>query len=86
MPMVNKNTYNQLIQSRNKKDIIIPIYKGQQGNPVLFSMLMREKIMSIQGDAGAKKILKDNEDKIFNLEINDSGISQDFNTADNFIL
>ena len=86
MPMVNKNTYNQLIQSRNNKDIIIPIFKGQQGNPVLFSMLMREKIMSIQGDAGAKKILKDNEDKIFNLEINDSGISQDFNTADNFIL
>ena len=36
MPMVNSNIYNQLIKYKNNKKIIVPTYKGQQGNPVLF--------------------------------------------------
>jgi len=55
MPMVNNDTYNQLIKSRNNKEIIVPTHKGQQGNPILFSKSAKEKIMVIQGDVGAKK-------------------------------
>ena len=84
MPMVNQNTYNHLIKSRNDKEIIVPTYKGQQGNPVLFSKSIKEKIMTIQGDVGAKGILELNEDKVLNVEINDSCITKDFNTMDNF--
>ena len=84
MPMVNQEVYNQLIRSRNNKEIIVPIYKGQQGNPVLFSKSIKEKIMTIQGDVGAKRILELNEDKVLNIEINDSSITKDFNTMDNF--
>ena len=82
--MVNKEVYNQLIRSRNNKEIIVPTYKGQQGNPVLFSKSIKEKIMTIQGDVGAKRILELNEDKVLNIEINDSCITKDFNTMDNF--
>ena len=84
MPLVNYNIYNQLIKSRNNKKIIVPTYKGQQGNPVLFSKSIKEKIMTIQGDVGAKRILELNEDKVLNVEINDSCITKDFNTMDNF--
>ena len=84
MPLVNQEVYNQLIRSRNNKEIIVPIYKGQQGNPVLFSKSIKEKIMTIQGDVGAKRILELNEDKVLNVKINDSCITKDFNTMDNF--
>ena len=84
MPMVNHDIYNQIISSKNNKEIIVPTYKGQQGNPVLFSNSMKDKIMNIQGDIGAKKILELNKDKIFNLEINDQSITKDFNTKSNF--
>ena len=84
MPLVNHNIYNQLIKSKDNKKIIVPIYKGQQGNPVLFDKSMKEKIMSISGDAGAKKILELNKDKILNLEINDQNIAKGFDTQDNF--
>ena len=86
MPMVNSDIYNQLIKSRNQKNIIVPTYKGQQGNPVLFDKSMKEKIMDITGDVGAKKILELNKDKILNLEINDQNISKSFNTQDDFSL
>ena len=84
MPMVNSDIYNQLIKSKNKKDIIVPIYKNQQGNPVLFAKSMKEKIMDITDDVGAKKILELNKDKILNLEINDQAITKGFDTQNDF--
>ena len=86
MPLVNHNIYNQLIKSKNNKEIIVPTYKGQQGNPVLFDKSMKEKIRNISGDSGAKKILELNKDKILNLEINDQSITKGFDTQDNFNL
>ena len=83
--MVNQNTYNHLIKSRNNKEIIVPTYKGQQGNPILFSKSIKEKIITIQGDVGAKKILESNKSKILNVKITNQSIRQDFNTKDDFI-
>ena len=84
MPMVNQDVYNQLIRSRNNKEIIVPTYKGQQGNPILFSKSMKSIIISIEGDIGAKKILEQNKDKILKVKIDDINITKDFNTKDNF--
>ena len=82
--MINHDIYNLLIKSRDKKEIIIPTYRGQQGNPILFNKSMKEKIMDINGDIGAKKILKLSKNKIFNLEINNHFITKSFNTQDDF--
>ena len=84
MPMVDHDIYNQLIKSKANKEIIVPTYKGQQGNPVLFDKSMKETVMNITGDIGAKKILELNKDKILNLEINDQNITKGFNTQDDF--
>ena len=84
MPMVSSNIYDFLIKSKNQKDILIPTYKGQQANPILFNKSMKEKIMSIDGDVGAKKILKLNKNKILNLEINNQGVVRGFNAQVDF--
>ena len=84
MPMINQDVYNLLIRSRNNKEIIVPTYKGQQGNPILFSKSMKSIIISIEGDIGAKKILEQNKDKILKVKIDDINITKDFNTKDNF--
>jgi len=84
MPMISKEIYNQLIRYSKNKEIIVPVYKNQQGNPVLFSISMKDIIMNIEGDAGAKKILENNKDKVFELEINNQGILKNYNTPNNF--
>jgi len=84
MPMVNKDIFNLLIKSKNNREIIVPTYKNKQGNPILFSKSMKKKIMTIEGDAGAKKVIELNKDKILNIETNDQSITQNFNTLDNF--
>ena len=85
MPMVSPDIYNQLIKSKDNKEIIVPTYKGQQGNPVLFDKSMKEKVLDIRGDVGAKKILELNKAKILNVEVNSKSIRKDFNTKDDFI-
>ena len=85
MPMVKKDIYNHLIKNIKNKEIIVPVYKKQQGNPVLFSISIKNKIMSIKGDIGAKEILEKNKDKILNLSINDQGIIKNYNRVSDFI-
>ena len=64
--------------------IIIPTYKNKQGNPVLFSSSFKEKIMTIGGDVGAKKILDEYKKSILNLEVNSPSILKNYNTPETF--
>jgi len=84
MPNINKQIYNNLIKSKNNHQIIVPSYKGQRGNPVLFDKSMKEIIINIEGDNGAKKIINMHKDKTFVFETNDRSVIQDFNTLESF--
>ena len=95
MPNINQNIYNKLIKTRRyynkklspekRKEIIIPTYEKKDGNPVLFSKFMKEKVMNINGDFGAKKIVEMNKDKILYVPIKNSGVTLDFDTKADFI-
>ena len=94
MPNVNQNIYNKLIKSKNsynkklnlkhKKEIIIPTFENQYGNPILFSKFMKEKIMKIKGDDDTKEVIQLNKDKILNIPFAQDGILLNFNTEDSF--
>ena len=84
MPLIDENIYDQIINSRKNNEIIVPTYKGQQGNPVLFSKSIKRKLMTIEGDVGGKKILQLNKDKVFSFNTTNENIIKDFNTKENF--
>ena len=87
MPNVNKEIYNQLINasfSNKDKEIFVPYYQERQANPILFSKKMKDEIQKIEGDFGAKKIIADNEKKVFKLSILDKEIITDFNNITDF--
>jgi len=87
MPNVNKEIYNQLINasfSNKDKEIFVPYYQERQANPILFSKKIKDEIQKIEGDFGAKKIIADNEKKVFKLSIQDKGVITDFNNINDF--
>ena len=87
MPNVNKEIYNQLINasfSNKDKEIFVPYYQERQANPILFSKKMKDEIQKIEGDFGAKKIIADNEKKVFKLSTQDKGVITDFNNITDF--
>jgi len=84
MPNISHNIYNKLINFQNNNEIVIPTYKGKRGNPILFSKSIKNILMEMKGDIGAKKIIDKQNKKILELETNDIGVTQNFNTKDNF--
>ena len=87
MPNVNKEIYNQLINasfSNKDKEIFVPYYQERQANPILFLKKMKDEIQKIEGDFGAKKIIADNEKKVFKLSTQDKGVITDFNKINDF--
>ena len=94
MPDINQNIYNKLIKSRlsynkklqpqHKKEIIIPTFEGKNGNPILFSKFMKQKVMLVKTDMGANEIIKLNKEKILKVPFDNDGIFLDFDTPVSF--
>ena len=61
--------------------IIVPVFQGKRGNPVLFSSRFREVMDELGGDLGAKYLIGRNEDVVFELEA-DEFILQDIDTPE----
>ena len=94
MPMISQNIYNKMIKSKfnynnkknikYKKKIIIPTYNGKDGNPVLFSILMKNEIMKINGDVGARKIIDLHPNQILSVPLKSDKIFLDFDKQEDF--
>jgi molybdenum cofactor cytidylyltransferase len=84
MPEVKKKHYNKMILAtkKNKKVPVVPYVNSQQANPVLFSKNFIQKLKSLRGDKGAKKILQ-NETKI-KIIFKDKALMKDLDSLDDF--
>jgi molybdenum cofactor cytidylyltransferase len=61
--------------------IIVPVFQGKRGNPVLFSNRFRDAMADLGGDMGAKYLIGRNEDVVFELEAGDT-VLQDIDTPE----
>ena len=84
MPNIKKNHYNKMIHliKKNTNIPIVPFYKSQQFNPVLFPMLFATKLKKLKGDTGAKKILT--KTKIKKIQFSNNSFLKDFDTLEDF--
>jgi molybdenum cofactor cytidylyltransferase len=84
MPEVKKKHYNKMILAtkKNKQVPVVPYVNSQQANPVLFSKNFIQKLKSLRGDKGAKKILQ-NETKI-KVIFQDKALMKDLDSLDDF--
>ncbi len=78
MPFVNPMTINKLVDTYiDRRQIVIPNYKGQKGNPLIWPKEYFNDLTKLSGDSGARQTLADYKNKIIQLEVNDVGILLD---------
>jgi len=77
MPYLKPKTLNNLIDSFSKSMIIVPVFKGRRGHPVIFPISYKDAMYSIKGDVGARYILESNEALIKKIETDDQGVIRD---------
>ena len=87
MPLLTIHTLNRLIEkfcAHEGKQIIYPVYSGQQANPVIFPRKYFSEILSSAGDRGCKKILKQYPDDAIGISIDSEEVILDCDTKDDY--
>ncbi len=81
-PMITPAILDQLIEARvqSGKRIVLPLYQGQRGNPVLFSLDFAPELLQVGGDEGGRPVLKRYTDEIATVEIGEQAANFDVDT------
>lgn len=83
IPLVKIDTIKHIVKSfiENKDKIIIPIYKGRKGHPVIFPSKI---IYDLFNENTLRDILKKHEYAIFYCKVNDEGILLDIDSIEDY--
>jgi molybdenum cofactor cytidylyltransferase len=70
-PIVTPGLIDMLLEKfwESARQICVPVCKGRRGNPVLFSRSFYKPISALQGDVGAREIIKANPKEVLKVEI-----------------
>ena len=79
MPYVQPATMRALMAAIGQgAHIAAPVVEGQRGNPVAFSAFHLERLLALEGDQGARAILKNH--SVNEVIVSDNGILRDIDT------
>lgn len=85
-PLIDPDVVELMIASwrGGRGRIVVPVYGGQRGNPVLFDHSLRTELMLLEGDQGARRLLESKNNDIYRLHV-DSEVPRDVDTADDLV-
>lgn len=87
-PLVGKEVINKLIDAfyEGRQGIIVPVYKGMRGHPVVFDRKYRAELLKLEGDVGGKKIIENHSDDVLEIGVNSQGVIVDIDTRSEYEL
>ncbi|WP_292784004.1 nucleotidyltransferase family protein [Methylophilus sp. UBA6697] len=80
MPFIQAETIQQVAQQLIQARIVQPMYHGQPGHPVGFRSDLIPDLLAIEGDQGARDVLRAHQADILRFECQDAGILRDIDT------
>ena len=90
MPFINTSEINKLIHAYVKNRIkgegliVVPVFKRQRGNPVLFSIEFRNDILEHKKESGCKEVIMKNSDSVMEIEMDDENMLLDVDTMEDY--
>ena len=84
-PFIGPDVINNLIDSYHagRHGIIVPVYNGQRGHPVIFDSRYKKELLSI-GDRGAKEVTEKHTHDIFEIHVESPNILTDIDTPQDY--
>ena len=85
-PLIDKDTYNRLIEKSLSCDnsIVVPAYQTKRGNPIIFPIKYQEELLGLEGDVGGREILKKHPDDMLEVAVDSESVKIDINTLDDY--
>lgn len=74
MPLIKAETIEKMLVAfkafyLNEKSILCSSYKGQRGNPVIFSAAYKQELLSLEGDVGGRQVIKKHLSQVATYEV-----------------
>jgi molybdenum cofactor cytidylyltransferase len=66
------------------QNIIIPVFKGIRGHPVIFPSRFIDSLRSAPLEMGARQLLRDHPDDILEIETDDEGVIRNIDTPEEY--
>lgn len=85
-PFVTASTLDRLISSwhEQRAPIIVSVYQGQRGHPVLFARSVFAELLAITGDQGARHVIQAYRDQVRCIEFAESLALADIDTPEDY--
>jgi len=86
-PAVTQDSLTRLVnglESRGKKEVIVPYFEGKRGNPILLSAKARTDILDGKKNFGCRKFIENNPDLVQRVEVTDAGVITDLDTPQDY--
>jgi len=85
-PYLNASIINDLINvfKSGRNLIIVPLYNGRRGNPVIFSVKLKRDLLQLSGDCGGRVILEKKKEWITLVNIEDQLIGLDIDKKEDY--
>jgi molybdenum cofactor cytidylyltransferase len=86
-PFIEPVVINSLIKAYRKtgKGIIIPVYRGKRGHPLLIDFKYRKSVETLPEDEGLRSLAKRYPEDVFEVKTQSSGILKDFDTKEDYL-
>lgn len=87
MPNLSISTLHSLIDifSTTGKGIVRPIFQGCAGHPVIIDRRYREQLLALTGDIGAREVLQEHSDDVYQFPVDDPGVVHDIDRPDDLV-
>ena len=85
-PAITAELVNRMVQSSSTTDkrILVPLYRGKRGHPILFSTRYRDEIMTSFDNAGLRGLLQSHPDDILELNVSTPAVLSDIDSPDDY--
>ena len=85
MPLLQNDDYNHIIHHiHGARQIILPFYNGQKGNPVFFSHHFKEEILNNDFPEGCRNIVRKNATDITKVEMPNHHVLRDMDAPEDY--
>lgn len=82
MPCLRRDTLLLLVAAADAERIVLPVYNGSAGHPVLFGRRFWPALQGLHGAQGAKAVLLAHADAVKRVAVSDSGVLLDIDTPE----
>jgi molybdenum cofactor cytidylyltransferase len=85
-PSVTSKLIDQMLQSfaATEKGILVPLYNGKRGHPILFSALYSDEILTHYDNVGLRGLLHAHPDDVFELTVSTSSVLFDMDCPEDY--